>query len=214
MLRKTASAVLALAMATAVAQSNALNQAIAVLLGANIQASLLHLQDQGINYDRSEVLNTLQAYLHGDSVDVTPQQAQVILRDAFDAHDRELAAAETAFIDSIAALPNAARTPSGLVFIVLNTGQGDLPTEADTVELTYTARLSSGELFDESTEPVQFPVEGLVPGFSEGLCLMQPSGSYRLVIPAELGYGAQGVPGVIPGGAALDFNVNLIRIVK
>ncbi len=214
MLRKTASAVLALAMATAVAQSNALNQAIAVLLGANIQASLLHLQDQGINYDRSEVLNTLQAYLHGDSVDVTPQQAQVILRDAFDAHDRELAAAETAFIDSIAALPNAARTPSGLVFIVLNPGQGDLPTEADTVELTYTARLSSGELFDESTEPVQFPVEGLVPGFSEGLCLMQPGGSYRLVIPAELGYGAQGVPGVIPGGAALDFNVNLIRIVK
>ncbi len=214
MLRKIASAVLALAMATAVAQSNALNQAIAVLLGANIQASLLHLQDQGINYDRSEVLNTLQAYLHGDSVDVTPQQAQVILRDAFDAHDRELAAAETAFIDSIAALPNAARTPSGLVFIVLNPGQGDLPTEADTVELTYTARLSSGELFDESTEPVQFPVEGLVPGFSEGLCLMQPGGSYRLVIPAELGYGAQGVPGVIPGGAALDFNVNLIRIVK
>ena len=214
MLRKIASAVLALAMATAVAQSNALNQAIAVLLGANIQASLLHLQDQGINYDRSEVLNTLQAYLHGDSVDVTPQQAQVILRDAFDAHDRELAAAETAFIDSIAALPNAARTPSGLVFIVLNPGQGDLPTEADTVELTYTARLSSGELFDESTEPVQFPVEGLVPGFSEGLCLMQPGGSYRLVIPAELGYGAQGVPGVIPGDAALDFNVNLIRIVK
>ena len=214
MLRKIASAVLALAMATAVAQSNALNQAIAVLLGANIQASLLHLQDQGINYDRSEVLSTLQAYLHGDSVDVTPQQAQVILRDAFDAHDRELAAAETAFIDSIAALPNAARTPSGLVFIVLNPGQGDLPTEADTVELTYTARLSSGELFDESTEPVQFPVEGLVPGFSEGLCLMQPGGSYRLVIPAELGYGAQGVPGVIPGGAALDFNVNLIRIVK
>lgn len=214
MLRKTASAVLALAMATAVAQSNALNQAIAVLLGANIQASLLHLQDQGINYDRSEVLNTLQAYLHGDSVDVTPQQAQVILRDAFDAHDRELAAAETAFIDSIAALPNAARTPSGLVFIVLNPGQGDLPTEADTVELTYTARLSSGELFDESTEPVQFPVEGLVPGFSEGLCLMQPGGSYRLVIPAELGYGAQGVPGVIPGGAALDFTVNFIRIVK
>lgn len=214
MLRKIASAVLALAMATAVAQSNALNQAIAVLLGANIQASLLHLQDQGINYDRSEVLNTLQAYLHGDSVDVTPQQAQVILRDAFDAHDRELAAAETAFIDSIAALPNAARTPSGLVFIVLNPGQGDLPTEADTVELTYTARLSSGELFDESTEPVQFPVEGLVPGFSEGLCLMQPGGSYRLVIPAELGYGAQGVPGVIPGGAALDFTVNFIRIVK
>ena len=214
MLRKIASAVLALAMATAVAQSNALNQAIAVLLGANIQASLLHLQDQGINYDRSEVLNTLQAYLHGDSVDVTPQQAQVILRDAFDAHDRELAAAETAFIDSIAALPNAARTPSGLVFIVLNPGQGDLPTEADTVELTYTARLSSGELFDESTEPVQFPVEGLVPGFSEGLCMMQPGGSYRLVIPAELGYGAQGIQGIIPGGAALDFTVNFIRIVK
>ena len=43
---------------------------------------------------------------------------------------------------------------------------------------------------------------------------MQPGGSYRLVIPAELGYGTQGIPGIIPGGAALDFTVNLIRIVK
>ena len=100
------------------------------------------------------------------------------------------------------------------MFIVLTPGQGDFPTAANTVELTYTARLSSGEVFDESAEPVQFPVEGLVPGFSEGLCLMQPGGSYRLVIPAELGYGAQGIPGIIPGGAALDFTVNLIRIVK
>ncbi|MGN0223451.1 MAG: FKBP-type peptidyl-prolyl cis-trans isomerase [Muribaculaceae bacterium] len=213
-LRSIAAAALALAASVALAQSEQLNQAIGVLLGANIQASLLHLQDEGIAYDRDQVLEALDAYLRGDSIAMTPQQAQATLRDAFDAHDRELAAAEVAFIDSVAALPDAARTPSGLVFIVLTPGQGEFPTAADTVELTYTARLSSGEMFDESTEPVQFPVEGLVPGFSEGLCLMQPGGSYRLVIPAELGYGAQGIPGIIPGGAALDFTVNLIRIVK
>lgn len=213
-LRSIAAAALALAASVAVAQSEQLNQAIGVLLGANIQASLLHLQDEGIAYDRDQVLEALDAYLRGDSIAMTPQQAQATLREAFDAHDRELAAAETTFIDSVAALPDAARTPSGLVFIVLTPGQGDFPTAADTVELTYTARLSSGEVFDESTDPVQFPVEGLVPGFSEGLCLMQPGGSYRLVIPAELGYGAQGIPGIIPGGAALDFTVNLIRIVK
>lgn len=213
-LRSIAAAALALAASVAVAQSEQLNQAIGVLLGANIQASLLHLQDEGIAYDRDQVLQALDAYLRGDSIAMTPQQAQATLREAFDAHDRELAAAETTFIDSVAALPDAARTPSGLVFIVLTPGQGNFPTAADTVELTYTARLSSGEVFDESTDPVQFPVEGLVPGFSEGLCLMQPGGSYRLVIPAELGYGAQGIPGIIPGGAALDFTVNLIRIVK
>lgn len=213
-LRSIAAAALALAASVAVAQSEQLNQAIGVLLGANIQASLLHLQDEGIAYDRDQVLQALDAYLSGDSIPMSPQQAQATLREAFDAHDSELAAAETTFIDSVAALPEAARTPSGLVFIVLTPGQGDFPTAADTVELTYTARLSSGEVFDESTDPVQFPVEGLVPGFSEGLCLMQPGGSYRLVIPAELGYGAQGIPGIIPGGAALDFTVNLIRIVK
>ena len=206
--------VMAAAATVAVAQGEQLNQAIGVLLGANIQASLLHLQDDGITYDREQVLQALDAYLRGDSIPMTPQQAQATLREAFDAHDRELAAAETAFIDSVAALPNAARTPSGLVFIVLNPGEGDFPTVADTVELSYTARLSSGEIFDETAEPVQFPVEGLVPGFSEGLCMMQPGGSYRLVIPAELGYGAQGIQGIIPGGAALDFTVNFIRIVK
>ena len=213
-LRSIAAMVMAAAATVAVAQGEQLNQAIGVLLGANIQASLLHLQDDGIAYDREQVLQALDAYLRGDSIPMTPQQAQATLREAFDAHDRELAAAETAFIDSVAALPNAARTPSGLVFIVLNPGEGDFPTIADTVEFSYTARLSSGEIFDETAEPVQFPVEGLVPGFSEGLCMMQPGGSYRLVIPAELGYGAQGIQGIIPGGDALDFTVNFIKIVK
>ena len=200
--------------AVATAQSEQLSQAIGVLFGVNVQASLLQIQDEGIAFDRDQVIQTLDAYLRGDSIAMTPQQAQAALREAYDAHDREMAAAQTAFIDSIAAMPQAARTPSGLVFVILTPGEGEFPTAADTVELTYTARLSSGELFDESSEPVQFPVEGLVPGFSEGLCLMQPGGSYRLVIPAELGYGAQGIPGIIPGGAALDFTVNLIRIVK
>lgn len=213
-LRSIAAMALSAVAAVATAQSEQLSQAIGVLFGVNVQASLLQIQDEGIAFDRDQVIQTLDAYLRGDSIAMTPQQAQAALREAYDAHDREMAAAQTAFIDSIAAMPQAARTPSGLVFVILTPGEGEFPTAADTVELTYTARLSSGELFDESSEPVQFPVEGLVPGFSEGLCLMQPGGSYRLVIPAELGYGAQGIPGIIPGGAALDFTVNLIRIVK
>ena len=51
-----------------------------------------------------------------------------------------------------------------------------------------------------------------VPGFSEGLKLMKPGGRYRIVIPASLGYGAQGVPGDIPPNAALDFHIDLLEI--
>lgn len=201
-------------MGVAAAQNEQLNQAIGVLLGANVQASLNHLQDDGIAFDRAQVVEALDAYLRGDSIAITPQQAQTILREAFEAHDQQMAAAETAFIESIATLPNATKLPSGLVFVVEQPGSGAMPTLADTVEVTYTGRLSSGEVFDTTDEPIQFPVEGLVPGFTEGLCMMQPGGTYRLVIPAELGYGPQGIPGVIPGGATLDFTVTLIKIVK
>ena len=75
-LRSIAAAALALAASVAVAQAEQLNQAIGVLLGANIQASLLHLQDEGIAYDRDQVLQALDAYLRGDSIPMSPQHRE------------------------------------------------------------------------------------------------------------------------------------------
>ncbi|MDE6629141.1 MAG: FKBP-type peptidyl-prolyl cis-trans isomerase, partial [Muribaculaceae bacterium] len=81
------------------------------------------------------------------------------------------------------------------------------------VKVTYTGKLSDGTVFDQPERPVQFPVSNLVPGFTEGLKLMKPGGTYRLFIPATLGYGDLGAGGVIPPGAALDFTVTLLEIV-
>lgn len=104
-------------------------------------------------------------------------------------------------------------TPSGLLYEVITEGEGPHPTDSDNVKVTYTGKLSDGTVFDQTERPVQFPVSNLVPGFTEGLKLMKPGGTYRLFIPATLGYGDLGAGGVIPPGAALDFTVTLLEIV-
>ncbi len=78
----------------------------------------------------------------------------------------------------------------------------------------YTGRFYDGVEFDRTDSPVTFAVADLTPGFSIGLTMMRPGGRYRLAIPSSLAYGPQGIPGAIPGNAALDFTVDLIRIIK
>lgn len=104
------------------------------------------------------------------------------------------------------------RTPSGLLFEVVTEGEGAMPGPNDLVKVNYTGRLIDGTVFNatEPDKPVIFEVAGTIPGFKEGLQMMKKGGKYRLFIPAEIGYGAEGVPGVIPGGAATVFDIELI----
>ena len=88
------------------------------------------------------------------------------------------------------------------------------PAATDRVRVTYKGALADGTVFDSTDKAISLPVAGVVPGFSEGLQLMRPGGTYRLFIPAELGYGARGASGVIPPGAVLDFTVTLLEIEK
>lgn len=104
------------------------------------------------------------------------------------------------------------RLPSGLVFEVITEGEGTSPTIDNRVRLLYTGRLADGTVFDQTERPVDFPLRGLVPGFSEGLSLMKPGGTYRLFIPPSLGYGEEGAAGTIPPNAAIDFQVQLLEI--
>lgn len=123
---------------------------------------------------------------------------------------------QQAFIDAQAARQGVRRLPSGLLFEVISEGSGDCPNIDDTVEVKYSGRLADGSVFDASPDDstVKFPIKGLIKGFSEGLLLMRPGGSYRLIIPAEIGYGDRGAGDIIPPGAALDFSVTLVSIVK
>lgn len=117
------------------------------------------------------------------------------------------------FLEEQKARPGVVQTPSGLLFEVLTEGEGPSPTDTDKVRVVYTGSLSDGTVFDSTETPIEFPVNRLVPGFTEGLKMMKPGGRYRIIIPAELGYGENGAAGVIPPGAALDFTIDLREVV-
>jgi FKBP-type peptidyl-prolyl cis-trans isomerase len=102
-------------------------------------------------------------------------------------------------------------TPSGLRFQTIRSGTGGRPGPEDAVLITYEGRLADGTVFDAAAEPIGFAVSGVVPGFAEALQLMAEGGTYRVWIPPELAYGAQG-GGPIPPNATLDFTVTLVRI--
>ncbi len=123
----------------------------------------------------------------------------------------ELDAARQAELNAPA--PASATTPSGLRFETLSPGNGPRPQPGQPVLVTYEGRLTDGTLFDSSEQPVPMVVGQLIPGFNEGLMMMNKGGRYRLRIPPELGYGERGAGGgVIPPNAELDFTVTLVDI--
>lgn len=119
---------------------------------------------------------------------------------------------QQAFLDAQTAREGVQKLPSGLLFEILTEGEGQSPAATDRVKVTYTGRLADGTVFDETEKAITFPVSGLVKGFSEGLQLMKPGGTYRIFIPAALGYADKGAADVIPPNAALDFTVTLLEV--
>jgi FKBP-type peptidyl-prolyl cis-trans isomerase len=107
-------------------------------------------------------------------------------------------------------------TESGLQYRILEEGDGESPTASDRVQVHYEGRLLSDEVFDSSYErgePTTFPLNRVIPGWTEGLQLMQEGAKYRFFIPADLAYGTnppQGSP--IPPGAVLIFDVELLGV--
>lgn len=104
--------------------------------------------------------------------------------------------------------------PSGLQYKVISLGTGAKPAADDEVTVNYEGKFLDGKIFDSSyerKEPVTFPLNGVIKGWTEGLQLMNSGSVYELYIPSDLGYGDNGY-GQIPGGAALIFKVELISV--
>lgn len=106
-------------------------------------------------------------------------------------------------------------TASGVQYKVLEAGQGPKPTDADHVFITYKGELLTGEVFDESQQPVDFPVQGVVPGFAEALKLMPRGSRLTVWIPPQLGYGAEARKDptgktVIPENSVLKFDIGML----
>lgn len=106
-------------------------------------------------------------------------------------------------------------TASGLQYLVTKEGTGKSPAANSIVKVHYTGKLVDGTVFDSSVErgePIEFPLNQVIAGWTEGLQLMKEGGKATLYIPSQLGYGEQGVPGTIPANSTLIFDVELIAV--
>jgi FKBP-type peptidyl-prolyl cis-trans isomerase FkpA len=121
------------------------------------------------------------------------------------------------FVAKAAQEGGAVQTPSGLVYKEVEAGAGDSPKPEDVVKVHYHGTLRDGTVFDSSRdrgEPVEFPVNGVIPCWVEGLQKMKPGGKAKFTCPASIAYGDNGAPPVIKPGAALTFDVELLTITK
>lgn len=121
-----------------------------------------------------------------------------------------------AFTVSAQVLAATAETlPSGVIVTHLKQGSGPSPSASNTVKVHYRGTLANGTEFDSSykrNEPLSFPLQGVIPCWTQGVQKLKVGGKARLTCPADSGYGARGIPGVIPPNSVLTFEVELLGI--
>ncbi len=129
--------------------------------------------------------------------------------------EQALAEAE-AYFEELKKNPNVLSTPTGLHYEIIAAGMDPKPTEESTVKVHYTGMLVDGTVFDSSVqrgEPVEFPLDGVIAGWTEGLQLIGTGGKLKLYIPGNLAYGPNPPPGSpITPNATLVFDVELLEV--
>ncbi|MFH1620436.1 MAG: FKBP-type peptidyl-prolyl cis-trans isomerase [bacterium] len=121
------------------------------------------------------------------------------------------------FLDKAAKEKGAQVSPSGLIYTEIKKGKGASPKATDNVKVHYHGTLTDGKVFDSSVDrktPAEFPLNAVIPCWTEGVLKMKIGGKAKLVCPSSIAYGDNGRPPVIPGGAPLVFEVELLDIVK
>ena len=169
--------------------------------------------------DFEALLEGIKQQHEGAETSIDLQQAQTILQE----YDQKAAAERAskakaegdAFLAENKARDGVVVTESGLQYEVLNEGDGPKPVASDNVSVHYVGTLMDGKVFDSSRErgtPAEFGLTGVIPGWTEGLQLMNVGSTYRFVIPSDLGYGERGTGGDIGPGETLVFEVELLEI--
>lgn len=190
--------------------NDTVNRAIAAVMVQSINPVIDNLIRADLFVDKVAVGRYIAEALAGKDLGITAEEGTNYVDDLLHANSNLSEESQQAYLKEAASLPGAVVTANGVVFVVITEGEGVMPTVNDAVEVKYVARLSDGRVFDDTEgETVIFDLDNLIPGFTEGALMMKPGGTYQIVIPADQAYGKDGIPGIIPGNAVLDFTVTL-----
>ncbi len=198
--------------------------------GMRIKNTIVAMQEQyGLELNPSTAVIALQKAIEGDTALLVPSNqanrvAQAIIQAAQAKKEQEeldrLAAAPeaqenlakgAAFLAEKEKEAGVVKTESGLLYKVVKAGKGEKVQENQRAKVAYKGSLIDGTQFD-SNENASFSPRSVVPGFGEGLQLMQKGGEYILYIPAELGYGVRGAGDKVPANSVLVFEVKVLDI--
>lgn len=192
-------------------------------IGMNIG---MNMKQQQLEVDPEQLAAGLLASLKGDETVLSTEEMAQILTEFQQKKQMEQMAAMAAeaakneklaqqYLENNAKQDGVVTLESGLQYKVLVEGNGATPTAESTVQVHYRGTLVDGTEFDSSYqrgEPVSFPVNGVIPGWTEALQLMKEGDKWQLVIPPQLAYAEQGAPPVIPPNSALVFEVELLKV--
>lgn len=192
-----------------------LSYALGMVIGHNLKG--MGVKDLNVS-DFSQALNDV---VTGQTCKFTDQEAQQLVNNFIQKQQEEATRAireeGERFLAENAKKEGVTVLPSGLQYTVITEGTGAQPLATDRVKCHYEGTLTNGQVFDSSYrrgEPAVFPLNGVIPGWTEGVQLMKEGAKYRFFIPYNLAYGEQGAGQAIPPYAALIFDVELISIEK
>lgn len=153
--------------------------------------------------------------LKPDEMNAVLPKLQELYKTRMEAGAKREKEAGAAYLTKAAAEKGATKSASGLVYRETKAGTGASPKPEDVVKVHYEGKFPSGKVFDSSIErkePASFPLNGVIPCWTEGVGMMKVGGKAEIVCPPELAYGEEGRPPQMPGGATLIFNVELLEI--
>ncbi|WP_213995062.1 FKBP-type peptidyl-prolyl cis-trans isomerase [Arsukibacterium sp.] len=196
-----------------------------VSAGRYLESTIQEYEKIAVELDSDLIMQGVKDGLAGNSSvsDDEIQQLLASLDEQYRAKQAEIAAAESeaviaagkAYLEQNAGKEGVTVTDSGLQYEVLEEGDGPKPAATDVVKVHYTGTLTDGTKFDSSydrDEPAEFPLNRVIPGWTEGVQLMNVGSKYKFTIPSELAYGERDM-GVITPHSVLVFEVELLEIV-
>lgn len=178
------------------------------------------LKGMGVeNLNIEDYCAAVKAVFEGTELAVKPEEAQKLINEYLvDLQEKATKLAREAgekFLEENGKKEGVHTTASGLQYVIEKEGTGKSPSATDNVTVHYTGRLLDGKVFDSSVargEPATFPLNRVIPGWTEGLQLMKEGGKFVFFIPSDLAYGAQGAGRDIPPHSTLIFEVELIKV--